>query len=395
MRIALVVGRIEHKTGIARSALEVASNLAKDNNVTIVGPVDPVVIKEFSNQLNYHQIGFNNYIRPKTLRSDDTESIEENRKESIATINQSKEINEYLLGSDYDIIDNWGNWSSVQDVATCRFCFAEYATISENRNPIFKKTKTSDMAKKTVLFLEKERFKYPGTKMIIANSKKVLKEITSNYPSISAPIKVVYNGINTKKYSFPAKEKIRIKIRSKYQVPDDKRIILSVSTHAERKNLELLLSAFPLLQNKDNIELWIVGVTSNEGKYSDKNIRYFDKTDNTEEFYSAADIVVVPTIYDACCNVVIEAAAMGCLVISSDQAGSDEMFKNGLSIIIHSSNIGAKDYAALLNKNIFDYGKMNKLGENAYEIIHARTWDVVSREIRKYYEDVLKMKNKN
>lgn len=387
MKIAIVVGRIEHKTGIAKSALEIVKRLIKYHEVTLVGPIDPKTIRSFSKKIKYHQIGFDDYIRARTLRSSDKKERAENKKSAYAIKKHCDEVDKYLSRSSFDIIDNWGNWATVQDIATCRFCLARYEQIEQKNNPELRSLVKYDIAKKAVMEIEKRRFESTRTRTIVVNSNKVSKEIKKIYDVGGKKIYTLLNGIDTNKFSQERRRVLRSKLRKKLNISPRTKIFLFVCTNAKRKNLPLLLKTFPLPSKYRN-ELWVLGVDKKDFPNIPKSVRLFSKTFAPEMYYAAADIVLVPTVYDACCNVVLEAAGMGIPVIASNQAGSHELFENDKSIILHNSDISPVKYKNILMHWLKKPKELKMIGIEAACKMKERTWQKVAEELESIYKTV-------
>lgn len=390
MKIAIVVGRIEHKTGIARSALEIGKYLSENNDVTIVGPVDPRTIKSFSKKIKYQQIGYKEYNRAKTLMGGSRQEIINNKKQAMIIQKHFIAVDHFLRGAGFDIVDNWGNWATFQNIATCRFCLSAYEKIENKINPKSKFVIKNDLAKKKVLNIEKRRFEAKKTDIIIANSKKVLKEIKTLYKVQNKETHVLYNGIDTQRFCLKERKNLRSKLRTKFNISPNTKIFLFICTNSKRKNLKLVLETFINWQGKNDIELWILGEDKkNLPSTLPKYIRIFKKNPKPELYYAASDIVLIPTIYDACCNVVLEASGMGLPILVSDQAGSHELFSRK-EIIIHKSVISAAEYRKLILKQLEHFNEFKLMGLKAAKKIRKRPWKKVALELELVYQQLIK-----
>jgi UDP-glucose:(heptosyl)LPS alpha-1,3-glucosyltransferase len=61
---------------------------------------------------------------------------------------------------------------------------------------------------------------------------------------------------------------------------------------------------------------------------------YAGQVQSPERVYGAADVLLHPTYYDACANVVLEGLACGLPVVSSDQNGSAEVIEPGVNSLV-------------------------------------------------------------
>ena len=97
-----------------------------------------------------------------------------------------------------------------------------------------------------------------------------------------------------------------------------------------------------------------------------KNI-LFQGTVKHNELYlylNSADIFVLPTQAEGCCNAIIEAVACGVPVISSNKSFNDEILDDCYSIRINENNVDEIERAIRLLKD--DEGLRNKMSLNAH-----------------------------
>jgi UDP-glucose:(heptosyl)LPS alpha-1,3-glucosyltransferase len=185
-----------------------------------------------------------------------------------------------------------------------------------------------------MLWLEKRLFTAPELKRIIANSRQVKDEIIHHYQVDPAIIKVVYNGLDHGIFR-PMDEAERRSRRREFGVPEDEGVILFVGSGFARKGLAYLVEAVSHLKNQP-VQLWVVG-KGRMGNYQTLSqqlgmagkIRFFGPQAEVAPFYQAADLLALPTIYDPCSNVVLEALGCGCPVITTAANGAAEFIEPG------------------------------------------------------------------
>ena len=97
--------------------------------------------------------------------------------------------------------------------------------------------------------------------------------------------------------------------------------------------------------------------------------------ENMPELLSAADVFVLPTLAEGCCNAIIEAMACGLPVISSDRDFNDDILDSTCSIRIDPNNID--DIAEAIELLLNDSGLRSKLAEGASE--KAKQLDIETR----------------
>ncbi|BAV76521.1 glycosyltransferase, group 1 family [Pseudomonas chlororaphis subsp. aurantiaca] len=143
------------------------------------------------------------------------------------------------------------------------------------------------------------------------------------------------NGIDTDKFIFS--DALRIKIRSREGVRAGERVILAVGRFAEAKNYPGLLHAFASLCKSDSdLTLWIVGdgglretlVALVNSLDVSQRVKFFGVRNDVAEFYSAADVYVLSSLWEGFGLVVAEAMAAERVVVASDCGGVKEVVGN-------------------------------------------------------------------
>ncbi|WP_123362082.1 glycosyltransferase [Pseudomonas chlororaphis] len=140
------------------------------------------------------------------------------------------------------------------------------------------------------------------------------------------------NGIDTARFSFS--ESLRTKIRDREGVRAGEKIILAVGRFTEAKNYPSLLQAFASLCRSDpDLILWIVGdgalreslLTLSDKLGISQRVKLFGVREDVAEFYSAADVYALSSLWEGFGLVVAEAMAAERVVVASDCGGVREV----------------------------------------------------------------------
>ncbi|MDP9527381.1 glycosyltransferase [Pseudomonas protegens] len=146
---------------------------------------------------------------------------------------------------------------------------------------------------------------------------------------------VVSNGIDTDKFQFD--EEKRFFIRSKERVLPHEKIVLAVGRLTEAKGYPELLRAFAIVSAKDqNIRLWIIGggvlkqslVSLAQSLKISHRVTFYGVRSDVADFYNAADLYVLSSLWEGFGLVVAEAMATERVVVATDCGGVRDVVGN-------------------------------------------------------------------
>lgn len=206
---------------------------------------------------------------------------------------------------------------------------------------------------RVMLWLEKRTFTAPDLRRIIANSRQVKEEVRRHFQVESAAIRVVYNGLDHGVFR-PATAALRRDLRRRLGAPEEDGRVLFVGSGFARKGLAYLLESFSRLADK-RAHLWVVG-KGRAGRYQSlarklgvaERVRFWGPRDEVTPFYQAADVLALPTLYDPCSNVVLEALGCGCPVITTTANGAAEFLIPGANGEVIAQPDDSKTWAGAL-----------------------------------------------
>ncbi|MBI4686385.1 MAG: glycosyltransferase family 4 protein [Nitrospirae bacterium] len=252
-------------------------------------------------------------------------------------------------------------------------CHAEWLKIRAQAEAFYKKLSFKINPLHIALLGIEERL-FKNTPLIIANSEMVKKQIMYHYAVPEGRIKIIYNGVDLKRFCPDNKLKWRDAVRKSLDMPEDALVVLFVGSGFERKGLRTLFKALPLIKGYD-VHIVAIGkgdvdrykALSEEYGMSGKTTFLGPQAD-IEKFYAAADIFALPTLYDPFSNATIEAMASGLPVITTKNNGASELIENGQEGYV-SDNIF--DHHELASKIILSLSSLKQMGERARQKAEA------------------------
>jgi len=192
-----------------------------------------------------------------------------------------------------------------------------------------------------ILQLEKALLANRGAVRVIVNSQMVKAEIVDLYGYPADKIDIVRNGVPLGQFRFDPK--IREESRDQLKVKPDEIALLFAGSGWERKGLRFAIAAMALCNRKMRL---LVAGRGNQRYYKSKRVQFLGEVPDPVRIYSAADIFILPTIYDPFSNACLEALACGLPVITTRSNGFSEIIEDGVhgSIVDFANNVaGLRD----------------------------------------------------
>ncbi|MEJ5330054.1 MAG: glycosyltransferase family 4 protein [Desulfobaccales bacterium] len=189
---------------------------------------------------------------------------------------------------------------------------------------------------RVLLWLEKKLFTAPELSRVIANSRMVREEIIRHYGLPREKLIVIHNGVDRERFRVPAPQE-REKIRRTLGVGPQEKVVLFVGSGFGRKGLAYLISALAALPDTE-ARVWVAGRGSVR-RYQNlarrlgvgDRVRFVGPVAEVAPYYQAADLLALPTLYDPLSNVVLEALACGCPVVTTTANGAAEFITPGVN----------------------------------------------------------------
>ncbi|MDH7492414.1 MAG: glycosyltransferase [Candidatus Saccharicenans sp.] len=216
----------------------------------------------------------------------------------------------------------------------------------------------------------------------------------------SSPSFIVPNGIYVDRYE--RDEKLRAEVRTRFNIPDGALVILFLGRVHPKKNLDLVIRALPALRRqRPDVFLMIVGPVD-QMNYVQKLRTLAGQLNlssclvwtglvdhwQTPAFYSAADLMVMPSLVEGVSLALTEAMAASLpVIISKNVANCYEIAQDRAGLVIEPS---AREVERALLKICLDPEPYSAMAERARAAAQKR-YDIrlVARLMIRAYQDVL------
>lgn len=181
------------------------------------------------------------------------------------------------------------------------------------------------------LYLE-ETFR--GISGIVAVSSENKMELLKNYMNneCADKVEVFPNAINNEKFY----QMNRIFVRKELGFDEEAFIVAFTGHFIHRKGSRRLSDA---LNNIGNVQSIFIGKGEEEPTCNNILFKGTLPHDQVFKYLNVADVFVLPTLSEGCCNAIIEAMACGLPIISSDRPFNDDILNDENSIRINPENI--------------------------------------------------------
>lgn len=190
-----------------------------------------------------------------------------------------------------------------------------------------------------ILRLEESLFSHGGARHVIANSQMVKSEIVGLYGYPADEVDVVYNGVPCTLFASAAEK--RVSTRASLGLEREEIAVLFVGSGWSRKGLRFALRTVEAC-GIQQVRLLVAG-RGNRSKHRSRRAQFLGVVQDLPALYAAADVFLLPTIYDPFSNACLEAMAAGVPVITTRANGFSEIMEEGThgSIIDEPDDFGA------------------------------------------------------
>ena len=182
-----------------------------------------------------------------------------------------------------------------------------------------------------MLAIERRQYAPGGYLRVVANAQSVKQDVMDSYGVPDGDIQVIHNGVNADLFNLDA-ARHRAAVRSRHGLPAEAPVILFVGSGYRRKGLEYLLQAAAPLRDR-GLRLLVVGAEPAEAEFRERAARlglggstcFAGPQVNVHEYYGAADLFTLPSLYEPFGHSTMEALACGLPVIGVRRTGASRL----------------------------------------------------------------------
>ena len=220
--------------------------------------------------------------------------------------------------------------------------------------------------------IARKQFVHKHSPHIIAPSRLVAESFRRHHSVATERITVVYNALDTAGALANAAA-ARQAFRQRHKLSDDSVAVLFAARNYALKGLEPLLRAFAPVARKFPQASLVVCGSNRDNRYRRlarrlrvaRPSRFLGFVQDSRECFAGCDLFALPTFYDPCSLVVLEAMSAGLPVVTTRQNGAGELLREGQDGFVVDSPWALDQLTSRLEDLIGDVQLRQQMGSSA------------------------------
>ncbi len=231
--------------------------------------------------------------------------------------------------------------------------------------------------------------------LVLALSEMVAKDYRDYHDVLPEQIRLVYNGVDTERFSPQHRATYREKIREDLGIGQNEVLFLFVGHDFCRKGLTTVVRSMGKLRAQGHpVRLLVVG-GRRRCRYErlarrhgvGDAVTFQGAVDDTVPYYAAADAYVLPTFYDPCSLGVLEAVSSGLPCVTTKCNGAGELITHGVDGYLLSDPADDEQLAAHM-RDLLDPQLRRQMGEASRRLALNHTLENNCRQIVDVYREI-------
>lgn len=330
------------------------------------------------------------------VKVDESDTFFYNLKFQYAVLKKLKELNRLY---NFDIIHSHSGhlphiFSQFQEISP--LVVTVHATVKGMRqsvencatSKVDRTEKCMNLCSRGIEFFEKINFEKADLLLPVSNF--TSKEITEKYGvDIKGKYEIMNTAVDLNKFRFVGKE------------IDDKPVILFAGRFYAVKGFETFLDSIEILaKNGYDFKTLLVGRGNTESiskrlssimSSSNFSIRGLVKYSEMPEVFESSDILVVPSVYENCPTIILEAMSSGKIVVASRVGGIPEIIEDNYNGFLFEKG-NSKELAKILVNILEKTVDISQIQRNARKTVELKyNWNIRSKEIVNSYKEAISL----
>ncbi|HXG01795.1 MAG TPA: glycosyltransferase family 4 protein [Candidatus Binatia bacterium] len=220
-----------------------------------------------------------------------------------------------------------------------------------------------------------------GARLLAVTSSLVGQAFARHYAPLDAAVVLLRNAVDPERFHPDVRAALRARARAGLGVTGGDRVLLTLGSGFERKGVPTLVRALGRL--KAVARVLPLALVAGDGDAAsmrrlaqaegvEARVRFLGPVDDPRPLYAAADLFVLPTLYDPSSNATLEAMAMGLPVITTATNGSAELLEPGRSGWVLERPDDAAGLARLIDESTA--ADLRAVGEAGRRAVEPHTW---------------------
>jgi UDP-glucose:(heptosyl)LPS alpha-1,3-glucosyltransferase len=226
-----------------------------------------------------------------------------------------------------------------------------------------------------VLSLERRMYQDPSLRRVRVMSSRGAAELARLYGLAPERLAVIPHGVDLGRFDLGRRQACRSELRRRHNLAGEEFVALMVGSGFERKGLAHLLRALGLLRAKGARlpRLLVIG-RGTEARHRRlaarlglaEQVVFLGLSERVVDYLLAADLFILPSLYETFGLAILEAMAAGLPVIVSAACGASELIRDGDSGFVLAEPADREAFAARIQA-LSDPGLRRQFGARARE----------------------------